>query len=292
MAPREPLCVLAGRLGGTWRPRRDALARRHGRRLPERGRSRCGVVADLHPQERVACFGDRPLTLRAYVTGSASGRSMHGRGGCRLPPRAPRGSPIGGRIVLLAPTRARRHTIDRRPAACLRVRTAPCRHRISPPGAMVDLGGAFDHPAARDCRPGPTGPGAEPLTTSVARLSCRARFVVTRIAVEGARLSDVRRRLGVTVTDELRVRSDPGPDRGSATSCFRPGRESGSSMGRSSRRITNGSRSSLRRSTSVTACLASVGWRPRSTARSHGSQRADRGLSGPARRSTSRTSSG
>ena len=30
------------------------------------------VVEALHPQERVACFGDRPLRLRAYVSGEAA----------------------------------------------------------------------------------------------------------------------------------------------------------------------------------------------------------------------------
>ena len=60
------------------------------------------VVAALHPQERVACFGDRPLTLRAYVTGVP--RAIPARPRRMSPaPMAPRGSPIGRMVA--GPTR-------------------------------------------------------------------------------------------------------------------------------------------------------------------------------------------
>ena len=77
-----------------------------------------------------------------------------------------------------------------------------------PSGGMVDLEGAFDHPAAGDCRPGAAGPDAQPISASAARLSCRARFVVTRVVADPD--DPAAGTAGVTVSDDLRVRSDPG----------------------------------------------------------------------------------
>ena len=139
------------------------------------------IVADLHPQERVACFGDRPLTLRAYVTGSADGAPCTAEAdvACAEGPAwlTDRGGWSAGADTLVDTPSIGGPRLAFDPNGTVSASDIP-------PGAMVDLGGAFDHPAARDCRPGPAGPGAEPLTTSVARLSCRARFVVTRLAVE------------------------------------------------------------------------------------------------------------
>ena len=268
MAPREPLCVLAGRLGGAWRSRRQPLARSRASTRVRPGRSRCEVVEDLHPQERVACFGDRPLRLRAYVTGSAGERAVRRRSRTRL---------LDGPAWL---TGRRRMVRGRRHRSSTHRRSAGPRLAIDPDGtvpasampagAMVDLGGAFDHPAARDCRPGAAGPGAEPLTTSVGPAVVSGPVRRDQHRVECRRIPLPAPRASPSRTD-LRVRSDPGLDESSATSCSRSARESGSSMGRSSRPITSGSRSSLRRSTSVTVCLVSVGWLLPTTARSHGS---------------------
>jgi hypothetical protein len=163
------------------------------------------VVADLHPQERVACFGDRPLNLRAYVSGDGGHEPctpepdiacvdgpdwLVGYGGFSADSDSQIATPsIGGPQLAIDPNGAL-------PTAAL------------PPGAMIDLEGAFDHPAARDCRPGPAGPGAEPLEATAARLSCRARFVVTAVRTDPD--YPMSNAAGVTVTDELRIRSEPG----------------------------------------------------------------------------------
>ena len=155
-----------------------------------------------------------------------------------------------------------------------------------PSGAMVDLEGAFDHPAATRL----------PTRCHTVRMPSRSKRPPLGWRVGPASSSPASRSdpdypmsdaAGITVSDELRVRSNPGLT-GIATSCSRRAPRSGSSMGRSSRPTTSGSRSSSRRSTSVTACLASDGWPPRTTARSPGS-RSGRSTVRIAPRSTSRT---
>jgi hypothetical protein len=163
------------------------------------------IVEALHPQERVACLGDRPLRLRGYVSGEAGtepcipqpgtacvdGPSwLAGDGGWSAQADIEVETPsIGGPELAIDPTR-------QPPGPALRS------------GAMVDLEGAFDHPAARDCRPGLAGPGAAPLEPATARMACRARFVVTSVRSNSDYpISDAP---GITVTDDLRVRSEPG----------------------------------------------------------------------------------
>jgi len=163
------------------------------------------AVAALHPQERVACLRDRPLQLRAYVSGSpdtapctaeASVACTDGPawliedGGWRAMVDTLVDTPsIGGPRLAIDPNGS----------------VSPA---DLPEGGMVDLEGAFDHPAAADCRPGPVGADAQPLSASAARLSCRSRFVVTRVV--GETDYPVAGTAGVTVSDDLRVRSDPG----------------------------------------------------------------------------------
>lgn len=163
------------------------------------------VVEGLHPQERVACFGDRPLRLRAYVSGGADDPAciaeaniacvdgptwLTGQGGWTARNDVYVDTPsIGGPPLAIHPNGSV-------PASDM------------PSGGMVDLDGAFDHPAARDCRPGPAGQGAEPVVASVARLSCRARFVVTRVEADPA--YPAAGAAGITVSNNVRVRSDPG----------------------------------------------------------------------------------
>jgi hypothetical protein len=165
------------------------------------------VVEALHPQERVACFGDQPLRLRAYVTGQAGiepcvpepGTAcidgpawLTGFGGSFAQVDTQVDTPsIGGPQLAIDPN-------GRLPPSAL------------PSGVMVDLVGAFDHPAARDCRPGSAGPDATPLDAAEARMACRARFVVTDVRSDpDYPMADT---AGIAVTDNLRVRSDPGLD--------------------------------------------------------------------------------
>jgi hypothetical protein len=79
-----------------------------------------------------------------------------------------------------------------------------------PAQSMADLVGAFDHPASQGCRPHGVGAGVGSMTEAAARLECRARFVVT--AVEFDRDYPVANGPSVTVSDRLRVRSEPGLD--------------------------------------------------------------------------------
>ncbi len=181
--------------GTSWlRPRADACPT---------GTITMEVVEALHPQERVACFGDDPLRLRAFVFGGSEPAEcaaeanvacidgpawLTSHGGTAIVDASMDTPSIGGPTLAFDPE-------GRVPASAL------------PSGAMVDLEGAFDHPAAGECRPGLAGPDAEPLAATVARLSCRARFVVTSVASDPA--YPAYGMAGVTVSDNLRVRSGP-----------------------------------------------------------------------------------
>lgn len=163
------------------------------------------VVAGLHPQERVACFGNRPLNLRAYVRGSIDNAP------CTPEPNiactdGPAWLTDQGGWSAMADT-----LVDAPSIAGPRLAIDPngsVPASALPAQGMVDLEGAFDHPAARDCRPGAAGPDALPLTAVAARLGCRARFVVTGVRSDpDYPVSDA---AGITVTDDLRVRSEPG----------------------------------------------------------------------------------
>lgn len=163
------------------------------------------IVEALHPEERVACFGDRPLRLRAYVSGEVDDAPcipepetacvdgpawLTGKGGAFAGADTWVDTPsIGGPQLAIDPN-------------------GPVPTSALAPGGMVDIEGAFDHPAAGDCRPGAIGPGAGPIELSAARLECRARFVVTSVKSDPEYPTS--NAAGITVTDDLRVRSDPG----------------------------------------------------------------------------------
>ena len=163
------------------------------------------VVAGLHPQERVACFGDRPLRLRAYVSlrSDSAPCAAEPNIACTDGPAwlTDHGgwSATADTLVATPSIGGPRLAID--PSGSVLPSALPAQ-------GMVDLEGLFDHPASRDCRPGAAGPDAQPLTAAAARLGCRARFVVTSVRSDPD--YPVANAAGITVTDDLRVRSDPG----------------------------------------------------------------------------------
>jgi hypothetical protein len=170
-----------------------------------RGTVTTDVVAGMHPQERVACFGNRPLRLRAFVRGGGDATPC-------IP--EPRTACIDGPAWLTGDERWRAEvdtnvdtpSIGGPPLAIDPSGSVPSSALRA--SAMLDLEGAFDHPAARECRPGAAGAGAEPMSLAAAQLACRARFVVTSVALD----SDypAAGAAGVTVSDDLRVRASPG----------------------------------------------------------------------------------
>ncbi len=162
-------------------------------------------IVALHPEERVACFGDRPHQLRAFVSGGPATSEcvpepevacvdgpgwLTDYGGWHAQSDVMVDTPsIGGPTLAIDPNGAV-------PVSAL------------PSGNMIDLEGAFDHPTARECRSGLAGPRAPALAATAARLSCRSRFVVTRVNVDP--MYPVQDGAAVTVSGNLRVRSDPG----------------------------------------------------------------------------------
>ncbi len=163
------------------------------------------VVESLLPQERVACFSDRTLRLRAYVSSEA------GTGPCVPEPTTacvdgPAWLTGDGGWSAAADTWVDTPSIGGPQLAI--DPNGPLPTSALTAGGMVDLEGAFDHPAASECQPGANGPDAQALEPAVARLSCRARIVVT--GVQSDPDYPIANAAGITVTDDLRVRSDPG----------------------------------------------------------------------------------
>ena len=150
VATRRPVRLLAGGLGLPWRSRRHAVAPSQRRPVPEWTDHDRAVVA-LHPEERVACFGDSPAPIAsirdrrgirepctvdsdaACIDGPAW---LTGNGGWGAEADVNIDTPsLGGPRLAIDPNGLLRGT-------------------AMPTGVMVDLEGAFDHPAAQQCRPG------------------------------------------------------------------------------------------------------------------------------------------
>ncbi|HEV8281511.1 MAG TPA: hypothetical protein VGQ02_06610 [Candidatus Limnocylindrales bacterium] len=159
------------------------------------------AVLALAPSERVGCFRDTQIDVRAVIAETASGDCDTAREGC------PSGLEwLASPSIVAAASATQAGSGSGIPIA------------IDPEGSVtaadlagavvVRLRGAFDHPAASGCRPDPERAGPDgPLSPSEAVLSCRGRFVVTDIVTEPfPRLEDVQTR---TVSDRLRVRSLP-----------------------------------------------------------------------------------
>ncbi|HEV8696937.1 MAG TPA: hypothetical protein VGQ89_04515 [Candidatus Limnocylindrales bacterium] len=159
------------------------------------------AVLALAPSERVGCFRDAQIDLRAVIAKTAAGDCDTAREGCP-----------SGLEWLASPS------IVAAASATLAGLGSGIPIAIDPEGSVaaadlagagvVRLIGAFDHPAASGCRPDPERAGPDgPLSPSEAVLRCRGRFVVTDVVTEPfPRLEDVPTR---TVSDRLRVRSLP-----------------------------------------------------------------------------------
>jgi hypothetical protein len=162
------------------------------------------TVMALQPEERVACFGNSPLRLRAYVYGGAREPcTVDAASACIDGPAWLTGYGGWG-----AAADAR---VDARFLGAPRLAIepgSPIQPSALPSEAMVDLEGAFDHPAAQQCRPGAVRQGMAPIAAAVARLECRAQFVVTSVHTDPD--YPVADAPGITVSGNLRVRSDPG----------------------------------------------------------------------------------
>ena len=160
-------------------------------------------VVGLAPAERVACFGDRELRLRAFVTDGSDSYECTADPGCITD--GPRWlTDLGGTTAEFDAESGKafdgpRLAVD--PSGAVTADSMPF-------GAMADLFGSFDDPAAQQCH-ALAGAAAGPTTDLAARLECRARFVVRDISAD-----PTYPRLGaaITATDRLRVRSTPGLD--------------------------------------------------------------------------------
>lgn len=165
------------------------------------------LLARMHPLERVACFGDRPLSFRAVVGGGPPA------GACDPPQDGSGAACVAGPAWLAgtggwqagASTQLATGSSTSGPRLAIHPSGAVSAGQL-PAGRAVELEGAFDHPAAADCRPGQAS-GAAVLSAEEAVLRCRAVFVVSG-AVPGASFLTPGR-AAVTVTSDLRVRSLP-----------------------------------------------------------------------------------
>ncbi len=164
------------------------------------------ALAAMHPLERLACFGGRPIAFRAVIRGdgppaacdpAVSGSPcvagpdwLAGSGGWTADTSRRRGSGTLGS----APTLALDPSGGVRAADLL-------------DGRVGTMEGSFDHPAASACSPGATPAGQAALTAEEAVLACRERFVVTSaIQARNALEPDT---VALTVSDNVRVRSLP-----------------------------------------------------------------------------------
>jgi hypothetical protein len=164
------------------------------------------ALAAMHALERVACFGNRPLSFRAFVEGGVPPSACDpavSSGPCVAGPEWLAG--VGG---WSAESGARHDTgtITSGPELALDPGGEVGATSL-PDRQVVEIEGSFDHARSIDCQTGGVPPGHAALTPARAVLHCRSRFVVTR-AVPAANLL-VPGTAAVTVTDNLRVRSLP-----------------------------------------------------------------------------------
>ena len=167
------------------------------------GPATISAVVRLAPAERVACFGDRELRLRAFVTDGSDSYACTADPGCTVDGPSWL-TDLGGSTAEFDSTTAGANigpelAVD--PGGDIDPRSMPA-------GVMAELVGSFDDPAAQQCH-ALAGTAAGPTTDLAARLRCRSRFRVREVTTDPAYP-----RLGaaITASDRLRVRSTPGLD--------------------------------------------------------------------------------
>jgi hypothetical protein len=154
----------------------------------------------LAPGDRLACFRDAPIEVRAVI-GTATIDCDATRGGC----------PTGPAWLAVTALRAAVSGSVEAPTSTLPIAldpTARLDEDVLEQAGVVGLSGAFDHTEAATCRPDSDRPGPDgPLQPVEAIIACRTRFVVTAVSPESfPRVVDG---TGRTVSDRLRVRSLP-----------------------------------------------------------------------------------
>ena len=154
----------------------------------------------LAPADRLACFGSRPIDVRAVV-GMATSDCDTAQAGCLT------GPPWLAPIVMRANVSAALAAPSGVPIAIGPDTSLRADSMVS--SGVVELHGSFDHPSARTCVPdadrvGPDGP----LAPIDAILACRLRFVVSAVTPETFPAVTAMTP-GKTVSDRLRVRSLP-----------------------------------------------------------------------------------
>ena len=164
------------------------------------------VLAGMNRLEALACFRDRTLSIRAFVSGGepADDCPADAATACLDGPAWLAGA--GGRTATLdarAPDPAK-------PVGSLRIARDPIGvvgEADLPTDRMATIEGAFNDPAASACSRGGPTTSVTTLTDVDAILRCRTTFVVSAAVADPAFLS--RQTAAATTTNGLRVRSVP-----------------------------------------------------------------------------------
>jgi hypothetical protein len=158
------------------------------------------ALAALAPADRLACYRDTAIEVRAVV-GSTASDCDQARSGCIAGPVWLAGSTLRASISGSVDTVAGTVPIALDPSSRIDASALQA-------AGVVQLQGSFDATAASRCAPDPDRPGPDGTLTPVeASLACRTTFVVTGMTAETfPTASDT---TGRTVSDRLRVRSLP-----------------------------------------------------------------------------------
>jgi hypothetical protein len=158
------------------------------------------ALATLAPVDRLACYHDTPIEVRAVI-GSAAVDCDQAHEGCPTGPDWLATGTLRASISAAVEGATPSVPIALDPASGLTADTLQA-------AGVVKLRGAFDANAASTCAPDPARAGPDgPLTPIEAMLRCRTEFVVTGMTAETfPAVTDTK---GRTVSDRLRVRSLP-----------------------------------------------------------------------------------
>jgi hypothetical protein len=158
------------------------------------------ALASLAPAERLACFDNRTIDVRAVV-GTAAADCGAAHGGCPTGPAWLASTVLRAGISSAVDASGGSVPIALDPASGL---TAEGLEQAG----VVRMHGAFDSAASKSCVPDPDRAGPDgPLSPVEALLACRTQFAVTETTPETfPRVVDGN---GRTVSDRLRVRSLP-----------------------------------------------------------------------------------